>query len=313
MSVVLLIAATHLVFSAGIGVALSAAYPHRIFDIRRWPGGLSPGTVSEMVSAFLGGRANAVAHNGTVFYGSSFAYGYPWQETVIMSSRYAALRPGETVLNVSVIGANLALLDNGILCGARNAGIRTRNAVIELPVVNSTAALVSERANGSAPPPPCDTTLGRESYTAFIARHPLGFGWVPFIWDDKAYPKADEELVLNKVAPGYFTSSERFKEVESDYRAQVASVVRAGQAVADHVFVFPSPVFLPGAAEMGEDADAIRSQLRAAVDACQTLAGVVCLDPELFYARRDLFYNMTHLNQRGHQVMADWLASVIPR
>ena len=265
-----------------------------------------------MVSAFLGGRASVVANNGTIFYGSSFSYGYPWQETVVMSYRYAELRPAETVLNVSVIGANLALIDNGILCGARNAGIRTRNAVIELPVINSTAALVAQHADGSSTPP-CDMSLGRRSYTAFTAQHPLGLGWVPFIWDDKAFPKGDENIALNKVAVGYFTSADRFKEIESQYREQIAGVVRDGQAVADHVFVFPSPVFLTGATELGEDADAILAQLRVAVEACRTVPGAVCLDPRAVLHAPRIVLQHDPPEPTGHQAMAEWFASQIPQ
>lgn len=46
--------------------------------------------------------------------------------------------------------------------------------------------------------------------------------------------------------------------------------------------------------------------------ACRTVAGVHCLDTEPFYNRRDVYFNLTHFNQRGHQVPAEWLAEQIP-
>lgn len=301
--------ATHVLFSAAIGMTLEAAYRERMVDVRRWPSSLPPAGVAEMVSMYLGGRARQA--DATIFYGSSFAYGYPWQDTVVMSSRYAALRPDEQVLNASVIGANLALLRSGVLCGARNAGIRTRTAIVELPVINSVAALAGDAATIAKAD--CDLRVGQPSYTGFALRHPLGTGWAPFIWDDKAYAKGDAGIVLDKVPAGYFTTAARFRPIESAYRTEIASVIRDARLVAERVFVFPSPVFLPGAMELGEDVEAIREQLSAAVDACRTASGVVCLDPEPFYSRRDAFYNMTHLNQRGHQAMAEWLSSQIPR
>ena len=305
--------AAHVLFSAAVGVTLEAVYSHRLVDVRRWPGALPPALVAEMVSMFLTDRPGAGARSETIFYGSSFAYGYPWQESVVMSQRYAALRPAEVVLNASVIGADLAVLDAGVLCGARNSGIRTKTAIVELPVVNSVGALAKARADGATSESECDLRIGRRSYTGFTFRHPLGVGWVPFIWDNKAYLKNDASIVLDRVPGGYFTTAERFQEVESTFRAQIAAVVRAAQAVADQVVVFPSPVFLLGAAEVGEDDQAIRRQLDVAVDACRAAGGVVCLDPEPFYTRREAFHNMTHLNQRGHQAIAEWLSTQIPR
>jgi hypothetical protein len=306
---VVVMAATHLLLSVVAGTVLHASYPHRMFDIRRWPVDLTPALTTEMVAMFLGGRVNN--GSGTVFYGSSFTYGYPWQESVVMSQQYRILRPQEDVLNVSVLGATMTRLDNGILCGARNAGTRTRTAIVELPVINTVSTMAAEYANNAAPPAPCDAALGPRRYSGFAMRHPLGIGWAPFIWDDKAFPKSDENLVLAEVPPGYFTKADVFAKLEAEFRARITSVVRAAVGVADRVFVYPSPVFLTGAAEIGEDAGAIRAQLDAAVDACRSVAGVVCLDPQNFYTQREAFYNMTHLNQRGHQAMAEWFASQI--
>jgi len=318
-AVAFIVASTHVAFSAAVGLTLDAAYQHRIFDIRRWPVDFSaPGApdavqrftdaVTEMVSAFLTGH-DTTRTGSTIFYGSSFTYGYPWQESVITSYRYGVLS-GKPTLNVSVIGARMSMLENGILCGARNAGIRSATAIVELPVINAAAALLNEQTDG-VDQTACRRTIGRRRSPVFAARHPLGIGWTSFIWDDKAYAKGDESIVLAPVPDDYFVTAVRFAEIEGRFRSQVMAVARAAQEVADRVYVFPSPVFLPGVTEVGRDADAVRAQLAAALDACRAVPGVVCLDPSAFYSRRDAYYNMTHLNQHGHQAMAEWLTSAV--
>lgn len=315
-SLIRLIAATvagaalmHALASAAAATMLESTYSHRMFDVRRWPTRTTTGDVAEMTAVFLGGQLSRhPERRPTIFVGSSFAYGYPWQESVTMSSRYARLRPHELVLNISVIGASLLSLDKGILCGARNAGVTAEVAIVELPVINAAASILTEQQREVPREIVCDETIGRRGYTGFTLRHPLGVGWVPFIWDDKAYPKADEGLSLNKVPPGYYITASQFASIERAYRAQIVDAVRSAKRVADRVYVFASPVFLPGVAEVGEDAAAVRVQLDAALAICRTVAGVSCLDSQPFYDRKDVYYNMTHLNQRGHQAIAEWLA-----
>jgi hypothetical protein len=47
------------------------------------------------------------------------------------------------------------------------------------------------------------------------------------------------------------------------------------------------------------------------VATCRKIRGVICLDPSDFYDKPQYFYNMTHLSQKGHRAMADWLATAI--
>ena len=110
------------------------------------------------------------------------------------------------------------------------------------------------------------------------------------------------------MAPGYYVTASQFASIESAYRTQIVDAVRSAQRVADRVYVFPSPVFLPGVVEVGEDAAAVRAQLEMALAICRTVEGVSCLDSQPFYDRKDVYYNMTHLNQRGHEAIAEWLA-----
>lgn len=298
----------HLLWSLAMTELLVSSYHHRIFDVRRWPVDLPRPAVAQLVAAFAGERlAEAHGTGSTVFIGSSFLFGYPWQESVVVSKRYAELRPQETVLNISVIGAGLEVLNRAILCGLHEAGQRIDVAILEIPVVNAVARIAEDEnadwVNG------CGAEVRPGGYLGFALARPIGIGWLPFIWDTYAYDKTDEDLALVPVQKGYFVRSEAFNSIRARYRELIAATVSSAKPLAGRLVVFPSPVYLPGAAQLGEDDAAIRGQLAETVAACREIAGVTCLDPQGFYVRRDIYYNMTHLNQRGHQVMAEWLVS----
>lgn len=306
LAVVAITALTHVAASLAAAFALAAAYPHRMADIRSWPGEADPARTADFVSGFVEEiRRRSIE---TLFVGSSVTFGYPWQEPVIFSRQYAALRPEEPTANLSIIGAHLGLMEDVLLCRVLNGGVKLKTIVIEIPVVNGVGYLDQRLP----PPPPCDARIGGRSYAWFTLTRPIGIGWVPFIRDRLAYPKADEHIALQKVPEGYFVVASRFAAIEAEFRERVRNVTRAATRVAERVYVFPSPVYLPGASEMGEDATAISQQIDAAVDACDTVEGAVCLRPDEFLTLREAYYNMTHFNQRGHRAFAEWLAASIP-
>lgn len=302
--------AAHLVWSLAMTELLASSYDHRIFDVRRWPSDLSRPAVSQLVAAFAEDRLRTSdPRPSTVFIGSSFTFGHPWQESVVMSQRYAELRLRESVLNISVIGAGLEVVNRAVLCGVREAAQPIGVAILEIPVVNAVSRIVGGEStdwmNGCAP----DARHAR--YLRFALGRPIGIGWLPFIWDVYAYEKGDEDLALAPVPKGYYIGRQAFDAVRARYRQQVAATVARARPLARRLVVFPAPVYLPGAAQMGEDIEAIRDQLAETVAACREIEGVTCLEPRAFYTQRDWYYNMTHLNQRGHQAMANWLAAAI--
>jgi hypothetical protein len=302
-------AVMHLAWSAAMVFLLSSRYTHRMVDVRRWPEEVDVGRTTEMVSMYLAHTVAPSPPPTTVFFGSSVAYGYPWREDATFAARYAALRPSEHVFNASVIGADLAFIEDAILCGATNAGLKVDKAIVELQVVLSVNSLARIAFWRFAPPEPCDETVGRVSRWSFVMRHPLGAGWLPFIWDDKAAPQPDRGLEVAPVYAGYFINRGDYATfaLESKLHAQIAAVLNRAKNVAREVYAFPSPVYLPGVREARHDAESVHTQQRAALAACRAVPGVHCLDTEEFYTRRELYWNLTHFNQHGQQVFAEWL------
>jgi hypothetical protein len=272
----------HAVFSAAVAAAMYWGYPHRIYDVRRWHHATDYG---ELINAFLAQRRSDL-----VFAGSSVTFGYPWQESVIFS------RVVGRGTNVSVIGLSLAGIHNLILCNMEDK--HPRQLVIEIPVVAAVrypdTRFQCERSATSR-------------YYSFAVRHPVGTGWFPFLWDNEAYPKPDEPIKVFAVPDDYFVST--FDR--DNFAYQINRTLDKARTVAETVYVLPSPVYLPGVAQVGHDAKAMRDQLDFAVTTCRKVSGVVCLDPSKFYDEPAYFTNMTHLNQRGHRAMGEWLAAIL--
>jgi len=206
------------------------------------------------------------------------------------------------------------LLEYGVLCGAINAGLHADVVVVELPIINSILFRLNHEREGLRLPAytPCDEKVGRVGYWSFVARHPIGAGWVSFIWDDKAFPKPDSTVILGAAPFAQFATASEFAPMEPDMQRQVVVALERAKLLGPQVYAFVPPVFLRGAEAAGFDPIAIRAQLASALAACRTVAGVHCLDLEPFYDRQELFFNLSHFNQRGHQVLAQWLADHIP-
>jgi hypothetical protein len=303
-------AATHVLWSLAMGTVLASSYAHRIPDLRRWPEAFAVPRITEMTSSFLAHVVPAsAAPTTTLFFGSSLTYGFPWQEELTAPARYAALRPQEHVVNVGVLGATMQLLDAAILCGANNAGVRANIVVVELPVFNSINNL--KRTFGrTGPPDGCDDTIGRVGPWSFALRHPLAAGWPPYLWDDKAFPRPDHHI-LTRTFFGYFVSPEIYKRVEPSALRDLTAALTRAKTIGRQVYAFPSPVLVSKVSMAWANEQSVEMQLAAALAACRDVSGVRCLDPGEFYRRDDLYWNLTHFNQRGNQEFANWLAANI--
>jgi hypothetical protein len=316
-TVAAIVAVMHVVWSSTVAFALEKAYPHRVADLRRWTGRDQGATAQrELLARFIDVKVREARRPVVAFLGSSFTFGYPWQERVIVSRRYADLRPDQSVINASVTGGDLSLVNNWAICGAQRQNVLVHAAIVEIPVINTVAALQRQaeaqgRIENIGALEPCRREPAGGGYLPFVLRQPLGLGWVRFVWDVEAYEKPDHPIVIIKVPAGYFVTDSRFHTIEAAYRRQIEQTLTNAKSIAKRVYVFASPVFVPGISEVEEDAAAVERQLAVTLDACRAVASVECLDASPFFTQRDAYYNMTHLNQRGHQLVAEWLASQV--
>jgi hypothetical protein len=280
-AVILFVAGTHIVWSAGVAAVALILYDHRAFDIRR-----QEGTEAD---ALLAAWVRTRPAEQIAFIGSSFTYGYPWQEDVIFSRYFRAI-------NASVIGADLSRM-HCALTGSFKA------VVLEIPVINEVDSIYRGDDVFECPPP--TSTFGH------MLSRPYGIAWASMLWDSEAYPKPDQTIQIQPVPKGYFHSREEFRPHAAEYKRRIEKIIRQAQRLGQ-VFVIPTPVFAPAVTQTGNDADAVRQQIELAIAACREVPEAVCLDPSPFYAERGFYYNLTHLNQAGHKAFAHWLKEAAP-
>ncbi len=140
-----------------------------------------------------------------------------------------------------------------------------------------------------------------------------GVAWLRFLWDDEAYFKPDEELKVPRVPKNYFSTKTEFEVFEKKYIEGLNIYFDYVSRLGGNVFVYVSPIHTPVIEEAGGDQAGVEYQINLSYETCKRHGKVICLDASPFNKRRELFYNLTHLNQRGHRAMAQWFEEIIVR
>ena len=300
----------HMLVAFVAAAAIHRLFPHRIYNARVWSD--TGNERFHLVGTFLVENAPPSAAPVIAFAGSSVTYGYPWDERLIFSRLFAEKKDTSKVINASIIATDVTGINDWIVCGAWRNRIQLDVAVIEIPVVNTTSHLIQARKDGRhAGIGACEPGAGDPGYFRLAAMRPRGIGWFRFLSNTEARETEEMPVQIVPVPKGYFASAADFAAIREDYVGRIRTLLGNAQQVARTVYAFPSPVFVGGLAEIGEDANAVREQLQTAVDACASVPGVRCLDTADLWQRRSYYFNLTHLNQTGHRALADFLAQAI--
>jgi hypothetical protein len=300
----------HGVVAVAASTAMRVMYPHRIYNVRAWS---DEGTLRyRLVGSFL--REHVSPDSPVVaFVGSSVTYGYPWAEPLVFSRLFANARPDATVVNASIVAADITGINDWVICAARRNNVRLRAVVLEIPVVNTTAHFIRLREEGrrGGHLAACEAGETDPGYLRLAVTEPRGLGWFTFLSRTDAAERIESPIRLVPVPDDYFASAEKFASIREEYALGIKRLLNNALQVADTVYAFPSPVFIAGLAEIGRDPLMIAEQLAVTDAACAEVPGVRCLDTARLWADRSLYINLTHLNQAGHRATADlMLASV---
>lgn len=301
----------HLVTAATVTLAMQTLYAHRIYNAR----GLSSDGAERfrLVGSFLVENARIGALPVIAFAGSSVTYGYPWNERFVFSRLLADRSRTTKVINASIVAADISGVNDWIVCAARGNQVRFDVLVIEIPLVNTTSHLVQYHKSGHRPPAlvRCEIARDDPGYFELTAMHLRGIGWLRFLWNSEARETVESTIRLGPVPKDYFASAADFAAIRQDYADRVRTTLNNAQQVAGVVYAFPSPIYVGGLEEVGEDADAIGEQLQHTVDTCASVPGIRCVDTSSIWMNRTYFFNLTHLNQAGHRAAADLMAAAI--
>ena len=293
----------HLVVALVLTLALHAMYPRRIYDVRRWSDDAAASF--RLVGTWLNENAR-VTEPVIAFAGSSVTFGLEFREPATFAGLFAERRPEHTVVNASIIAADLSGINDWIVCAARRNGIRFSALIVELPVVNTLGLLVRLRQGGNAVPAlsTCSGESPDPGYLRFGLTNVRGTSWFRFLWNPRPVLKANRQISIERVPPGYFAPAADFTGVRESFEAQIVQTLQHAQTAAETVYAFPSPVYIPGLREAGADDQAMAEQLASALSACHAVAGVRCIDSSKLYFERSFYFNLTHLNEAGHVAMA---------
>jgi hypothetical protein len=301
----------HLVVGLTVLASLYVLYPHRIFNVRQWSNDVVASF--RLIGTYLNANARRRDRPVLLFAGSSVTFGYPWNERFVFTRLVANQRPDYRMINGSIIAADVSGINDWIVCAAKRNRIRLDAIVVEVPVVNTLVYLANlHRAGVTAPRlTTCEAEDRDPGYLRLVLLRFRGLAWIDFLWNSEGVAVNEQRMHPEPVPKGYFASAADFAAVRETFANQIVQTVTNARTIADKVYVFPSPVFVKGLTEIGEDAATVDAQLRAVMDACRSIAGVQCIDLSPVYADQSHFYNFTHLNQAGHRALADLLAAGI--
>jgi hypothetical protein len=308
-AILLVMGGAHLAWSAAMVAALTIFFNHRVPNVtkvpnlgRHWEEITSSFVVESIADARRSNRPLAL------FLGSSVTYGYPWQEPVIFSRLFADKVPGFKVANLSIVAAGMRALTDFATC-ALDEKHRPDILLVEIPLVNSTTSVKSDF---KYKPRECAQLSERISgYWPLVLRRPYGTGWVSMLWDEHAYDKPEKTLKIVKVPSDYFADRKTFESMESMFISELRLYLTTVSRMGSRVYVYVSPVYTPGIDESGGDRQAVEYQIALTNRVCREFAQVTCLDSTPFNSQRDLFYNLTHLNQQGHRALANWFVGQV--
>jgi hypothetical protein len=301
--------AAHIGWSAMVVGLMDHFYGHRILNLRK---AKAPVDDWEKMSAafFQSVMAKAAQQQkpSAVFLGSSVTYGYPWQEPVIFSRAVADQLPQWQVANLSMVGVGFSGILDFTSC-ALGGRIRPDVLIVEIPLVNSIIELKPGQATSMRQ---CSSSAQEPvSYWELVLARPYGLGWLTLLWDEEAYHKPDSDIQIYKLPTDYFSTEERFARIQSQFARELRAYVHTMSEAADRVIFFVSPVYTAGIGEAGGDGAAVERQIQFAYAVCRENPRVSCIDPASLVLGREMFYNLTHLNQRGHRALGEYFAREI--
>lgn len=291
--------ATHVAIAGAVVVAASMLFPARIYNAQNFPDSFRRW---ELVGAYLSAK---VTPESSIAVGSSLTFGTPWMAEAAFPSKAG-------LLNVSVVGGSLESARTWTFCEMQERTIRAKRIVLEVPLVNE-LAWMGAPARPSVPfDAPCPTWAHPDLFNIALDR-PIGAGWARALTDDSQMIESARPIAIVTVDDNYFLRSDRFEEVKQELAGRIAETARMASTVADEVYLFISPAYIPGIAEAGQDAEAVRRQFDFAQSVCEDVAGSRCIDSGPLLDDRAAYHNITHLSPDGHSKMAALVRQVFDR
>lgn len=300
-------AAAALLAAALLHVAISfaaatvaASYSKRVFKTSEFGGKNLAVLVGSYIEARLENDKSIIAG------GSSFSFGYPFPAEFAWPAQLGEqLR--EPVVNAGVIASGADGIRQAVMCQMSARGLKTKTLILEVPLVNELSSLKASRGG-----PTC-SIQDRRSLVRFALENAIGLKWVDALRDEYAATADRPEIAIAPLPDNYFATPDHFERVKDVFAQNMAFDFAKAKEVAAYVYLFVTPVYIPGVAEGGGDAAEVERQFKFAEAACVEIAADRCIETGSMLFTRELYANLTHLNRAGHAEMARLVAATLAR
>lgn len=241
-----------------------------------------------------------------VFVGSSVTYGYPWVEKYIFSSEIQRVQPDWKIINLSYLGADIVGIQEYLLCPLKIDQVNKPDIlIVEIPLINTLPYIKSYE---SIKKRECNPNKKLNiNYFNFLVARPIGIGWVPAIFGTDSRQTKERPIQLDYAGPNYFYNQIQFNNIEELYRKELNGFLGRLSKLGHRVFVFVSPIYLPGVEKVGDNRAAVEYQLSVTMEVCKSHINIKCLPISEFNQELEMFTNVTHLSKNGHRKFSEWI------
>jgi len=299
----------HAAWSLLVSTFLETFHGHRVVNVRNFENeGDQWEEITSTFAANVISRAKTDGRPSILFVGSSVTYGFPLHPEAAFTKLIAAKFPDRIVGNLSVIGVGMDALTDFVTCSLTDTN-KPDLLVAEIPLVNSTASIQS--------PPDLrkrhctHTAIMNIGYWGIVLSRPYGIGWVPLLWEEVVHEDPDQDIKISQLPSNYFADTQHFQQIRGQYETVLRRYLDDVSQMGNKVLVYISPIYTPGISIAGGDRASVEEQIALTQAICQAHGKVTCLDSSTSGLRREHYFNLTHLNHKGHRAFSEWMAEQI--
>ncbi len=173
--IVLSFVLTHLGWSLFLTVLTKATYDHRAPNVRNLKNATKDW--SPMLGAFIGSTANG--NDPTIlFVGSSFTFGYSFDDGVVFSRYVQNKFHKMDVLNISVIGRKTSDYIDIFPCSIVGSKIDVDTIIVEVPVLNDSGVIREILGGNTLHTENVCKTDDQSGLLKFFIHRPYGISWI---------------------------------------------------------------------------------------------------------------------------------------
>jgi hypothetical protein len=288
---------THVVFSVFASLVTKGLEEHRLTNVHNFKSLISD-PVFRMIASFIESRVDE--RETIAIVGTSFSWGYAWQENAIFSHHLQKKLDQNriNVVNLSVLGGNTINTLN-TLSLLKQLGRRPEYLIIEIHLTGFTKAIEANNWPVADFNLPWSILGYRLPYLDFYLLNLVGTNFLRTIYNQYNYEKPERNYSFVALPAGYFLTPSRLRAHEDISRRLITNVVKAATEISPNVWLLFAPPYFRGIPDTGLNATEVWEAYQMLLELCMSLGTVTCLDFSEFQDKA-YYRDVSHLGLRGH-------------